>query len=119
VLLVIVSCNKLENTTATIKVVDLESKIISGADVHLFAQSSLPGDTTSTIEELDKSGVTNEKGEAEFDYSDAFKSGQSGLFVLDVNLIYDLPDTTIIMMSVINVEEEKDNNKTIALPIVL
>jgi len=119
-MVITLSCNKIENTTATIKVVDLESKIISGADVYLFAQYSPLGDSTLSINELlNKSDVTNEKGEAEFNYTDAYKSGQSGLFILDINVTYHLRDTIIIISSLINIEEEKENKKTITLPIVL
>jgi len=119
-LIFISSCYKVSNTTATITVTDQNGKKVPGAVVHVFPNASEPSDTTSTInEDLDETKTTDNAGQVFFDYTEYYKSGQVGLFVLDVEVNYDGPDSTITVLSVLKVEEQKDNQKQIELPVSL
>ncbi len=114
------SCHKVENTTATITVSDISGKRVSGALVHVFPSVSQPSDPPSVLnEDLDETKTTDSQGQVFFDYTEFYKSGQVGLFVLDIEVSVEGPDSTITVLSVIKVEEEKDNQKAIELPINL
>ena len=114
--LLIASCDKLANTTATITVVDNDLKVVSGAIVHVFPSPSVPGDSLPINEELDETKTTDAKGQVFFDYTEFYKRGQTGLFVLDLDVRYELSDTIITVLSVIKIEEQIDNQKQVVLP---
>lgn len=118
-LFVIASCDKIVNTTATITVVDEKAKLVSGATVHVFPSTSQPEDSLVVIGDLDETKITDSKGQVFFDYTDFYKRGQTGLFVLDMEVIYVLPDTTITVLSVFKIEEQVENLKEVVLPITL
>lgn len=114
------SCYKVSNTTATITVKDKNGKNVPGAVVHVFPSTSEPTDTLSTINpDLDETKTTDNNGQVFFDYTEYYKEGQVGLFVLDIEVNYEGPDSTITVQSIIKVEEQKDNQKEVQLPISL
>ena len=114
------SCYKVSNTTATITVKDKNGKNVPGAVVHVFPSQSEPTDTLSTINpDLDETKTTDNNGQVFFDYTEYYKEGQVGLFVLDIEVNYEGPDSTITVQSIIKVEEQKDNQKEVQLPITL
>lgn len=120
VLIFISSCYKISNTTATITVTDETGKSVPGAVVHVFPSPSEPSDTLSNVNDhLDETKTTDSFGQVFFDYTEYYKSGQVGLFVLDVEVNYEGPDSTITVQSIIKVEEQKDNQKQIELPFTL
>ena len=114
------SCYKVSNTTATITVKDKNGKNVPGAVVHVFSSTSEPTDTLSIINpDLDETKTTDNNGQVFFDYTEYYKEGQVGLFVLDIEVNYEGPDSTITVQSIIKVEEQKDNQKEVQLPISL
>jgi hypothetical protein len=114
------SCYKISNTTATITVSDQNGKKVPGAVVHVFPTKSDTSDTLSVINpDLDETKTTDNAGQVFFDYTEYYKAGQVGLFVLDVDVNYTGPDSVITTHSVLKVEEQKDNQKQIELPFVL
>lgn len=120
ILIFISSCYKVSNTTATITVKDENGKNVPGALVHVFPSSSDASDSLSVPnEDLDETKTTDNNGQVFFDYTEYYKSGQVGLFVLDIEVNYEGPDSTITVLSVIKVEEQKDNQKQIELPFTL
>ena len=111
------SCYKVSNTTATITVTDKNGNNVPGALVHVFPSPSQPSDPPSELnEDLDETKTTDNKGQVFFDYTEYYKDGQVGLFVLDIEVNYQGPDSMITVLSVIKVEEQKDNQKLIELP---
>ena len=120
VLIFMSSCYKVSNTTATITITDKNGKNVTGAVVHVFPSTSEPSDTTSAInDDLDETKITDNNGQVFFDYTEYYKSGQVGLFVLDVEVSYDGPDSTITVLIILKVEEQKDYKKQIELPFSL
>lgn len=116
-LIFISSCYKISNTTATITVTDKNGNNVPGAVVHVFPSPSQPSDPPSEInEDLDETKTTDNKGQVFFDYTEYYKGGQVGLFVLDIEVNYAGPDSLIIIESVIKVEPQVDNQKLIELP---
>ena len=114
------SCYKVSNTTATITVKDKNGKNVPGALVHVFPSPSEPSDTLSTLnDDLDETKTTDTQGQVFFDYTEFYKEGQVGLFVLDIEVSYEGPDSTVTVQSVLKVEEQKDNQKEVQLPISL
>ena len=114
------SCYKVSNTTATITIKDNNGKNVPGALVHVYPSPSQPSDTLSVINQnLDETKTTDNNGQVFFDYTEYYKEGQVGLFVLDIEVNYEGPDSTITVLSVIKVEEQKDNQKEIELPFTL
>lgn len=117
ILIFISSCYKVSNTTATITVTDQNGNNVPGALVHVFPSPSQPSDPPSELnEDLDETKTTDNKGQVFFDYTEYYKDGQVGLFVLDIEVNYQGPDSMITVLSVIKVEEQKDNQKLIELP---
>jgi hypothetical protein len=116
---IMASCYKISNSTATVTVVDKQAKAVSGATVHVFPVSSAPGDSLTLNETLNQTKITDNHGQVFFDYTEYYKGGQSGLFVLNMEVSYVLPDTTITVLSVLKVEEQVDNKKEVVLPINL
>jgi len=120
---VFASCNKVVNTTATVTVLDEKEDAVQGAIVHVFPtpspQDTIALDTLVLIESLDETKVTDNKGQVFFDYTEYYKRGQTGLFVLDMEVKYELPDTIITVQSVLKVEEKIENQKQVILPITL
>jgi hypothetical protein len=113
------SCYKISNSTATVTVVDKKDKTISGATVHVFPVSSTPEDSLTINESLNETKVTDNNGQVFFDYTEYYKNGQTGLFVLNMEVTYVLPDTTIKVLSILKVEEQMDNQKEVKMPFIL
>ena len=116
-LIFISSCYKVSNTTATITVTDNNGNNVPGALVHVFPSPSQPSDPPSELnKDLDETKTTDNKGQVFFDYTEYYKDGQVGLFVLDIEVNYQGPDSIITVLSVIKVEPQVDNQKVIELP---
>ena len=119
-LFIIGSCDKIDNTAAIITIVDRNGNLVSGADVHVFPSITQPSDPPAQLDEsLDQTKVSDTKGQVFFDYTDYFKRGQVGLFVLDIEVTFQAPDTLVIVPSIIKVVEQETNAKEVELPIDL
>jgi len=119
-LFIIGSCDKIDNTAAIITIVDRNGNLVSGADVHVFPSITQPSDPPAQLNEsLDQTKVSDTKGQVFFDYTDYFKRGQVGLFVLDIEVTFQAPDTLVIVPSIIKVVEQETNAKEVELPIDL
>jgi len=64
-------------------------------------------------EGIEKEGTTNGAGEAVFNYTDLFKRGQAGLFVLDVEVTKDL----YVADGIIKVVEEESSEAIVEIEI--
>jgi hypothetical protein len=78
------SCNKVEETVATITVLNSFGAPVQGADVRLFAVGSVDNDVIGEIR-FDTTQVTNGAGKVSFNFSEYYKRGQAGFAVLDIN----------------------------------
>jgi hypothetical protein len=101
-----VGCTKEDPTTVLIYVTDTDNKPVVGATVKLFADPTVP---VSDPTRLDREAVTDEKGEATFDYSDQYEQGQAGFAVLDILVTKD----TLEGDGIIKIVEEEDNRETV------
>ena len=116
-LIFISSCYKVSNTTATITITDKNGNNVAGASVHVFPSPSQPSDPPREVnEDLDETKTTDSKGQVFFDYTQYYKEGQVGLFVLDIDVNYAGPDSMITVLSIIKIEPQVDNQKVIELP---
>ena len=77
------SCNKEEETIATITVRDTDGNVISGALVQLLAIGSPDVETINELR-FDESGTTNASGKVSFNFTEFYKQGQAGFAVLDI-----------------------------------
>ena len=73
------SCHKTKDTTAKITVKDKDLKIVAGAWVRVYGNS-----TTTSTSVINDSVLSNTSGEAIFNYNKIYKTGQAGVAVLDV-----------------------------------
>ncbi len=73
------SCHKTKDTTVKVTVHDASHKIVAGAWVRLFGNS-----TTTSTSVINDSLLTNDGGQAVFNYNKIYKSGQAGVAVLDI-----------------------------------
>jgi hypothetical protein len=106
------NCGKDADTIAIVKLIDENEIPINGAEVRLRGTSTFPGgempSPTQNIE-LDVTRTSNTNGEARFNFTDNFKAGQAGLFVLDVHAEF----RGKIAKGIIKVEEHQVNRATV------
>lgn len=95
------SCYKKKDTVAIVTIVDSSENPIVGAEVTLTWADG-------TREDLEQTATTDGSGMASFNYNELYKSGQAGVFVLDVIV----NGTTI---GIIRVEEEVTTEETFVL----
>lgn len=112
------ACYKVENTTAVITVIDVNKAIVQGAEVHVFPNPSVIDTNKTSNSELESTKITDTQGQVFLDYTSYYEDGQVGLFVLDVEVTYQNLDTLVVVATNLKVDEQKDNQKTIELPIV-
>lgn len=93
------SCYRKKDTIAVITVVDSSENPVSGAEVILNW-----GDATR--EDLEQKATTDASGKATFNYNELYKSGQAGVFVLDVYV-------NEVVYGIIRVEQEETSEETI------
>ncbi len=102
------SCNKEKDTIAIITVVDTGGRPVDSAYVKLFANLAYPvGDPSRLLRE----GLTDSRGEVEFDYTQQYKQGQAGFAVLDIVSFKD----SAVGEGIIKILEEEENRETITL----
>lgn len=93
------SCNKVEDTIATIKVTNVAGDPVSGASVTLSG---------GVILETKK---TNTDGKASFDFSSRYQQGQAGFAILDI----DVSKGALTGSGIIKIVEMKTNEETVII----
>ncbi len=104
------SCNKVEETIATIEVRNSFGSPVAGADVRLFAVGSGDDDQIGEIR-FDTIQVTNGSGKVSFNFSDFYKQGQAGFVVLDI----EASKGSLTGEGIIKIEEEEINEETVVI----
>lgn len=99
------SCYKKKDTIAVITVVDGSEAPVAGAEVTLdwYVADSLGSEPR---EDLIQTATTDGSGKASFNYNELYKSGQAGVFVLDVIVNGET-------VGIIKVEEETTSEETV------
>ena len=105
-----VSCNKVDETIATIEVRNSFGSPVAGATVRLYAVGSTDTDNIGEIR-FDTTQVTNGSGKVSFNFSDFYKRGQAGFAVLDIAA----EKGSLIGEGFIKIEEEKTNEEIVVI----
>ena len=111
VALAITSCRREDPTIATIFVKNTTETFVPGAEVRLFGVEGANTETEHGEIRIDTTGTTNGAGQVTFDLSEFYELGQSGLFVLQV----EVAKGEQFGEGIIKVEEETDNEETIII----
>ena len=98
------SCNKTNDTTVRVTVQDASHKIVAGAWVRLFGNS-----TTTSTSVINDSLMTDSGGQAVFNYNKIYKAGQAGVAVLDVVG----RKSALYGKNVVKIESETENDVTV------
>lgn len=99
------SCYKKKDTIAVVTVVDGSDSPVGGAEVVLtWVNDTLP--IEAQRENLEQTATTDGSGKASFNYNELYKSGQGGVFVLDVFV-------NGVSIGIIKVEEETTSEETV------
>lgn len=101
-LFIFTSCFKDEDTTLRVTVKDRQNNLISGITVVVDGGSVI--DLTKT---------SSSAGTAVFDLTSYFKTGQSGLFVLDVDIYNPLDLNNSLGYETVNIEPHVETDITI------
>ena len=97
------SCYKKKDTIAVVTVVDGTEAPVAGAEVVLtYVNPDFPDDQR---EDLEQTATTDGSGKASFNYNELYKSGQAGVFVLDIIV-------NGATVGIIKVEEETTTEET-------
>jgi len=105
------SCYKENPTLARILVVDENGDACPNAKVRLYPTPTIPPPHGAIV--IDDLLYTDADGYVIFDYTEAFKSGQAGFAVLNIE-VYNT-DETQYGEGIIKIEEEKMNNETVVI----
>lgn len=98
------SCYKKKDTVANLTIVDTNNDPINGAEVTL---NYVDGDGEPR-EGLEQTGTTDGSGKVSFNFNELYKSGQAGVFVLDVYV-------NGVVVGIIRVEQEETVEETIVV----
>ncbi len=105
------SCFKVEDTIATITVVNEQGTPVPGAEVNLYNfgnQEDLPRDP---IYDETNVQITNGSGKASFNFTDDYQAGQSGFAVLEIIVT----KGTLLGEGIIKIEEQEITEETITI----
>lgn len=118
----ITGCRKEKETTATIIVVNAAGETVPNVFVRVYCPSATCGNGTLD-ESMDRNDETGSNGKAKFNYTEAYKLGQAGFAVLDVEVFLTDADlqarianpgsTTPEASGVVKIEEEQENEQTV------
>lgn len=108
------ACNKVKDTTAEVKVVLPNGSVVPGAEVRIFGQGTIDQQDVGDIR-IDRKGFTASNGIIAFDFTDLYVPGQSGFAILNVEITKDYPDSTSYLEGIMQIVEEKNNQKTFTL----
>lgn len=104
------SCKKDKQTIATVLIVNTDGEPVPGAEVRLFAVSSLETPPPNALR-FDTIQITNGTGKVSFDFSDFYEKGQAGFAVLDI----EAKKGAEAGQGIIKIEEEKTTEETITI----
>ncbi|MFK7757158.1 MAG: hypothetical protein AB8B53_09535 [Flavobacteriales bacterium] len=105
------SCFKVEDTIATITVVNEQGTPIPGAEVTLFNLGSEDDEPRDPIYDQDNSKFTNGSGKATFNFTDDYQAGQSGFAVLEISV----QKGSLIGEGIIKIEEQETTEETVTI----
>lgn len=108
---VLESCFDEKDTIAEIRVVTANDTAVPGAEVRIFGRATVTTGEVGNVT-IDTIGFTNNRGIAEFDFSDQYKTGQSGFAILDVEITREFPDSTVFLQGIIRVVEQETTRRT-------
>lgn len=117
-------CRKEKETTATIIVVNAAGEAVPNVFVRVYCPDATCNKSGSTLDEsMDRDDKTGSNGKAKFNYTEAYKLGQAGFAVLDVEVflteaaldarILNPSGATPEASGVVKIEEEVENEQTI------
>lgn len=109
------SCNKVNPTTATITVRNEDKTPVGYASVILNAT---PGDGSKKAASkplTDINLISASNGTVTYDFSSMFKSGQAGAGVIDIYATKIVDSDTLIGVSHVNLEPQKNNEAIVTL----
>ena len=98
------SCKKTTDTTVKVTVHDASNKIVAGAWVRIFGNS-----TTTSTSVINDSLLTDAGGQAVFNYNKIYKAGQAGVAVLDIVA----RKSALYGKNVVKVEAEEQTDVTV------
>ena len=104
------SCNKEEETIATVQVFNSFGAPVTGATVRLKGEATAETDFVPEIR-FDTTQVTNGNGKVSFNFSDFYKQGQAGFVVLDIVATKGSLEGT----GIIKIEEEETTEETVTI----
>ena len=120
----VTGCRKEKETTATIIVVNAAGEAVPNVFVRVYCPDATCNKYGSTLDEsMDRNDETGSNGKAKFNYTEAYKLGQAGFAVLDVEVflteaalearISNPSGATPEASGVVKIEEEVENEQTI------
>lgn len=120
----VTGCRKEKETTATIIVVNAAGEAVPNVFVRVYCPDATCNKSGSTLDEsMDRDDKTGSNGKAKFNYTEAYKLGQAGFAVLDVEVflteaaldarILNPSGATPEASGVVKIEEEVENEQTI------
>ena len=98
------SCFKVEETIASVTVINSAGTPVPGAEVHLFKFGI--GETR-----FDTTQFPNGSGIASFNFSDFYESGQSGFAVLDI----EVTKGSLLGSGIIKIEEQETSEESVLI----
>lgn len=107
-------CKKEKDTTAEVKVLLPNGSAVAGAEVRMFGQGTIDQTDVGDIR-IDVTKYTSSNGVATFDFSHYYEPGQSGFAILNVEITKEYPDSTSYKEGIMQIVEEKRNQKTFVL----
>lgn len=102
------SCRKKEDTIAKVYVLDQNNSRVAGATVELIGEETA-GSTGHGSVRAPKTAVTNEQGEATFNYNDIYQLGQCGVAVFKIKASLG----GAVANGIIKVEQEETTEETV------
>ena len=120
----VTGCRKEKETTATIIVVNAAGEAVPNVFVRVYCPDATCNKSGSTLDEsMERNDETESNGKAKFNYTEAYKLGQAGFAVLDVEVflteaaldarILNPSGATPEASGVVKIEEEVENEQTI------
>jgi hypothetical protein len=100
-------CRKKKDTIAIIYVRDAANQLVSGAQVVLYGQSTIPNQAVNVT--LYDTTTTNTSGEAKFNFNDVYQLGQAGVAVLNI----EASASGLSGEGIIKVEQETTSEETV------
>jgi len=97
------SCFKVDETIASVTVLNAAGTPVPGAEVHLFKFGN------DGPARFDTTQFTNGSGIASFNFSDFYEAGQSGFAVLDV----EVTKGSLLGSGIIKIEEQETSEEII------